>query len=664
MSTIQVHSENGELTLTKSTKLVGLRKTIASDKMADIDAQVLPDLGGFEVVTLNPEDDVDHALDKVRTHDDVEVGTHIYFIEGDNRPVVATGVIYCEMEDGVGHDERQVLFDAYALEVIEDREDGTVVAQVTAKSPNPLKVAAALTKLSMVRKAYPDLDVPLDQYFTEPRDGLLPHEWHLENRGFVTDVPNFRLKPGADARVKAAWRKLGNLGSSRVVVAVIDNGFDLNHPDLRGKVVAPLHISANSRTLPTGPSHGDHATPCASVAVASADGQGMVGVAPLSKLMPLHGLTYSKLYTERMFSHCIRQGADVISCSWGTIDPRYKPGSEHERSIRKALTTGRGGKGCVVVFAAGNEGRDYINYYAQIPGVIAVGASTSSDTHAAYSNRGRGLSVVAPSDGGWPIIAARARWDGGNAGLPANKRYYVDGIDRGPYHKHFGGTSSATPLVAGICALMLSANPDLTSAQVKSILESTAEKIGNRWDYDQSGYSVKYGYGRVNAERAVAEALRLRGGTTRPTTPTTPPRDTTVTTPPPPPRDTTINVPTPPPRDTTTTTPTTPTRPARPTTPVVQGTNLFQFSVEGLTKVGYGLQVAVNKEFDNVLRITEDLERKYGYPVMVNVSTVGGSVGFKVLLGPFASRAAAQQASAAVVAKGGRQPWLRSLSGL
>ena len=669
MSKINIPSENGQLTLTKSTKLVGLKKRIASQEMDDVESEVIPDLGGFEVVTLNPQDDVDHALDRVRNHDDVQVGTHVYFIEGDNRPVVATGVLYCEMEEGVGHDERQVIFDAYALEVIEDREDGTVVVQVTAKSPNPLKVAAALTKLSMVRKAYPDLDVPLDQYFTEPRDTLLPHEWHLENRGFVTDVPNFRLKPGADARVKAAWRKLGNLGSSRVVVAVIDNGFDLNHPDLRGKVVAPLNISSNTRNLPTGPAHGDHATPCASVAVGSANGTGIVGVAPLSKLMPLHGLTYSKLYTERMFTHCVRQGADVISCSWGTIDPRYRPDSEHERSIRKALTTGRGGKGCVVVFAAGNEGRDYINYYAQIPGVIAVGASTSSDTHASYSNRGRGLSVVAPSDGGWPIIAARASWDRGNAGLPANKRYYVDGVDRGPQHKHFGGTSSATPLVAGICALMLSANPNLTAARVKSILESTADKIGARWEYDNNGYSVKYGYGRVNAERAVAEALRLRGGGTvsQPTTPprdttiTTPPRDTTVTTPTTPPRDTTVTTPTAPPRDTT---PTAPTRPTTPTGPIVRGSNVYQFSVQALVKTGYGLQVAVNKQFDNVLRICEELERKYGYPVMVNVSSVGGETAFKILLGPFLSRAAAEAASRAVVAKGGRQPWLRGLSGL
>ena len=645
MQQIHIPSENGDITLTKSTKLVGLRKQ-TDQAVDDVDAQVLPDLGGFEVVTLNPDENVDDALDRVRAHEAVAVGTHVYFAEGDNRPVVATGVLYVEMAEGVGSDERQVIFDAFALEVLEDREDGTVVCQVTPRSPNPLKVAAALTKLSMVEKAYPDLDVPLDQYFLEPRDGLLPHEWHLENKGFVTDVPNFRLKVGADAKVKAAWRKLGNLGSSRVVLAVIDNGFDLNHPDLRGKMVAPLSISNNSGTLPTGARFGDHATPCASVAVAAANGTGIVGAAPNARLMPLHGLTYSKFLTERMFSHCIRNGADVISCSWGTIDPRYRPGTEHERAIRKALTAGRGGKGCVVVFAAGNEGREYINYYATIPGVIAVGASTSSDTHARYSNRGRGLSVVAPSDGGWPILAARAGWDQGNPTMPANKRYYVDGIDRGPFHKHFGGTSSSTPLVAGICALILSANPELTSAEVKSILERTADKIGNRWDYDSSGYSIKYGYGRVNAEAAVTEALRLKAGT-QPTPPPAPP--TAPPTPPTPPAP----APTPPAP-----------APAPPGGPSVSGTNIFRFSVRGQARTGFGLQMSVNNEFANVLKEVEQLETRYRQPVLVNVSTVNGRTAFKILIGPFATRAEAETVKRQLVRLGSREPWLRPLSAL
>ncbi len=546
MKAIHIKSENGDLKLTKSTKLVGI-KTKQGREPGRVETNVIPDLGGFRVVTLDPNRDVDEALDEARDNQDVEVGTHVYFAEGDNRPVVPTGMIYCQLEEGVAREESDFLVDAFHLELLEEREGGLMILRVTKDSPNPLKVAAALQKLSLVREAIPDFDVPLDQYFTEPRDGLLNHEWHLENRGFVQDVPNFPLKPGADAKVKAAWRRLGNLGSGNLTVAVIDNGFDLDHPDLRGKAVAPLYIKEGHGRLPSGQGFGDHATPCASVAIASANGSGLVGAAPLARLMPLHGLTYSRWLTERMFSHCVRNGADVISCSWGTIDARYKPGTYHEQAIRTALTAGRGGKGCVVVFAAGNEGQDQVNFYGAIPGVICVGASNSNDTHNSYSNRGTGISVVAPSDGGWPILAARASWDPGTQGAAWNTKYYLDGKDRGPYYKHFGGTSSATPLVAGVCALMLSANPELTSAQVKSVLEQTADKIGPGWEYDSRGWSRKYGYGRVNADRAVQEALRLRGGgsVSVPTVPATPP-DNTVT---------------PPPRDTT------PTRPTIPTTP-------------------------------------------------------------------------------------------------
>lgn len=644
MATHQVPHPNGPLTLKKSTKLVGLKRQTEATNLDEVATQVIPNLGGFEVVTLADAHDVDQALDEVRRNDQVEVGTHIYFAEGDNRPVVPTGVLYVELAEGVGRQERAVIFETFALEVIEDRaeEDGTIVCRVTERSPNPLKVAAALEQLSMVISAQPDLDVPLDQYFTVPRDGLFDHAWHLENTGRVRDVPNFPLKAGADAKVTAAWRRLGNLGDPGLTVAVIDNGFDLNHPDLRGKAFAPLNIATNRSNLPTGPRYGDHATPCASVAVAAANGSGLVGVAPRARLMPLHGLTYSKYLTERMFSHCIRNGADVISCSWGTIDPRYRPDREHARSVQKAITQGRGGKGCVVVFAAGNEGRDTVNYYAQLPGVIAVGASTSSDQHASYSNRGQGLSVVAPSDGGWPILAARASWDAGNTRQTDDKRYYVDGLDRGPFYKHFGGTSAATPLVAGICALLLSANPNLTSAQVKSILESTADKIGNRWDYDSRGYSTKYGYGRVNAEKAVNEALRLR---TLPSPPTPAPAPS----PPPPP------VPRRPPAP----------APAAPPTVNVGTTNgLYRFSVRDQAKTGYGLQMSTLAELANVLREVESAEKMYGLPVLVNISAVNGRTAFRILLGPFGTRAEAERARNRVKSISGREPWLRTLNGL
>ncbi|MEM6395758.1 MAG: S8 family serine peptidase [Bacteroidota bacterium] len=650
MKKYEVNGGEQRLHLRKSKKIVGLRTT-TEGKADPVDAEIIPQLGGFELVTLKNKDDIDSALDEARASDQVEVGTHVYFADGDDqaRPIVPTGILYITFAEGVGPGEAQVVLDAYKLEKLDEREDGTVVAGVTAQSRNPLKVAAEMEELGMVNEVTPDLDVPLDQYAVAmPRDGLVNQQWHLENKGFIPNAQNFWLKAGADAKIKDAWDRLGNLGSKQITIAVIDNGFDIAHPDLEGKTVAPLNISNGSNQLPTGQRFGEHATPVASVALASANGNGIVGVAPHAKLMPLHGLTFSAWLTDRMFNHCIRNRADVISCSWGTIQPQYRPNSQHRAAISRALQQGRGGKGCVVVFAAGNEGQSYINYYAAIPGVIAVGSSTSSDTHPSYSNRGPELSVVAPSDGGWPILAARAQWDPGAPGVQPHLRYYADGIDRGRHHKHFGGTSSAAPLVAGICALILSANPSLTSSQVKSILERTADKIGSQSDYDMRGHSRRFGFGRVNADKAVAEALRMRnaGGSSSSGSQTNTGSSS---------GGGTIDIvfgggnsgtstgsqPTPPGGTTTSTGGTT--QPTSPSTGTVStgaqaGKGLYRFSVKPNSASGWGAQAGFFGDYANVLIQAEKAERLFGQPILVHIVEQSGTTKFRLIVGQTTTR--------------------------
>lgn len=656
MKDIKITGANGELILQKSNRLVGL-KTNQTEQPQEVASQVIPNLGGFEIVTLQDKENVDDALDQVRSNDAVDVGTHIYFVKGDNRPVVPTGIIYVTFDPAANHEERQTVLDAYHLETLEERAENLVVTQVSKASPNPLKAANELSRLSMVVEARADLDIPLDQYFNLPQDSFLSHQWHLNNTGRIADA-NFATKPGADARVVQAWQRLGGLGASSIKVAVVDNGFDLNHPDLRGKAIRPFNVLTNEAFVPVGASHGNHATPCASVAVAAANGSGIVGAAPNAQLIPIHGLTFSDYLTERTFNHCLSAGADVISCSWGTIQAQYRPSNLVQAAIRRAITQGRNGKGCVVLFAAGNENVNLINYYGTIPGVIAVGASTSNDTHAFYSNRGPELSVVAPSDGGWPILAARASWDPGMGG---RNPFYVDGRDRGPYHKHFGGTSSATPLVAGICALMLSANPHLTSAQVKSILERTADKIGFASDYDSRGHSVKYGYGRVNAEKAVAEAFRMGSSSPTPPAPSPPPAPTPPSPTPPTPTPPTPTPPRPPAPTPPAPTPSPPTSPPATGGGISSGTGLFRFSVQNQEKRGFGLQVNVYRDFAGVLREAEKLERLFRQPVVVSITDVNGSVAYRIILGAFNTPAEARQLEGNLKAAG-YAPFVRNLA--
>ncbi|NUQ26557.1 MAG: S8 family serine peptidase [Saprospiraceae bacterium] len=597
MSKLTFQSGKGEITLRKSQSLVGLKTTETRDSEEQanyVDKEVLTNLGGFNIVKLNTEDaTVDDKLDEVRSRDEVEVGTHVYYAEGSNRPLVATGEIYIVFAAGVSEDEQRIVLQEYSLQLVERRAPDRVIARVTPASPNPFKVAMALQQVSLVKLAEPDIDTPLTEYeFVAPTDDLLGHEWHLLNNGFVADT-NYRLKKGADAKVVDAWKRLGNMGSTSITIAVIDNGFDTTHPDLRQKVIKPYDLWSQSTVLPQGDTRFTHGTPCASVALAASNGAGIVGSSPNARFMPVNGTSFSDRATEQMFDYCIKNGADVISCSWGTTDPTFRLNTLKEEAIARAARQGRNGKGCVIVFAAGNEDLEYLNYYAAHPDVIAVSASTSQDQHASYANRGREVWVCAPSNGDWPILAARAWWDEGLSGESGNYKFWRDGRSRGQYYKHFGGTSSATPLVAGICALILSANPDLKASEVKEILQKTADKIGDPSEYT-NGHSLRFGYGRINADKAVAEALRRKEG-------------------------------------------------AAPVVEIPQtvsaGKGLFRFDVKRQNPQGWGVQIGAFYDYGNVLIQAEKLQRQFGEAVIVNINELNGKTVYKVVVGAFASQA-------------------------
>lgn len=601
MGKLTVKSGRGEINLIKSKNLVGLKPKKAKDltKTKYVEKEHFQNLGGFKVVSLEKDGEtVDDKLDEVRKKRDIELGTHVYYAEGSNKPLLPTGEIYIVFQNAVDEEEIQIVLDEYALELVERRGDDRIIAKVTKNSPNPIKVAHYLQKVSLIRHAEPDLDTLVDEYITLPADTLLDHQWHLRNNGQIKDS-NYPTKKGADAKILDAWTRMGNTGSSQVTVAVIDNGFDLTHPDLRNKIYKPWDLWTKSSKVSEGDPFFTHGTPCASIAIASANGRGIVGVAPNARFMPVSGTSFGLRATEEMFNYCVRNGADIISCSWGSTDPRYTLSILKEEAISKAAREGRNGKGAIILFAAGNEGLDYINFYAAHPDVIAVGASDSRDRHSRYSNGGRELDVVAPSNGDWPLIAARAYWDEGTTIRGEGEwRWWADGQSRGDNYKHFGGTSASTPLVAGICALMLSANPDLTAKEVKEILRKTADKIGSPSDYSSDGHSRKYGYGRVNADKAVAEAIRLKDGNQ----PAVEVEETIST-----------------------------------------GRGLFRFSVEKQASEGWGIQIGAFAEYGNVLIQAEKLQKQFGEPVIVNINELNGTTVYKIVIGAFSDKEEARR---------------------
>ncbi|MBK7409735.1 MAG: S8 family serine peptidase [Saprospirales bacterium] len=595
MAKLTIKSGKGELRLRKSSSLVGLKaKNPEQVEGTDfVSEKVFENMGGFQVVSLQKgEMGVDEQLDEVRKKDEILLGSHVYYAEGSKNPIIATGEILIEFQEETDESEQQLVLDEFYLEMVERRTDYQIIAKVTAKSPNPFKVAQFLQKISLVKLAEPDLDTPLDHYdFRPPNDTLLAHQWHLRNTGRIVDT-NYPTKWGADAKVIDAWARMGNMGSSEVVVAIVDNGFDLSHPDLAGKIYKPYDFWTRSSQLYTNDPRFAHGTPCASLALASSNGTGIVGVAPNAKFMPVSGTSFSWRATEEIFDYCTQNGADIISCSWGTIDQANSLNSLKEQAITKAAKQGRNGKGCIILFAVGNDDKDYVSYYAAHPDVIAVGACTSKDEFARYSNRGRQVSICAPSNGDWPLIAARSWWDQGDTRFQGNQRFWADGRSRGDKYMHFGGTSGATPIVAGICALMLSVNPDLTAKEVKQILKDTADKIGSPGEYI-NGHSSRYGYGRVNADRAVAEAIRRR---TQGTTPS-------------------------------------PVVSAEPSSPPPSG--FFKVEASEEKPKGWGVQIGAFSDYNNVLALSERIKRLFGVYILISPVASEGKTIYKVVAGSF-----------------------------
>ena len=600
MAKLTINSGKGKLRLRKSSSLIGLKaKDPEQVEGADfVSEKVYENMGGFKVVSLQKNDKgVDAQLDEVRKKDEILVGSHVYYAEGSHKPIIPTGEILIGFQEETDESEQQLVLDEFYLDLVERRSDHLIIAKVSDKSPNPLKVAQFLQKISLVKLVEPDLDTPLDEYdFRPPGDTLLAHQWQLRNTGRIVDSSH-STKWGADAKVVDAWARMGNMGSSNVVIAVVDNGFDLTHPDLSGKVYKPYDFWTRSSNLYSGDPRFVHGTPCASLALAASNGVGMVGVAPNAKFMPVSGTSFSWRATEDIFDYCVRNGADIISCSWGTIDPANSLNSLKEQAITKAAKQGRNGKGCVILFAVGNDDKDFVSYYAAHPDVIAVAACTSQDQYARYSNRGRQVSVCAPSNGDWPLIAARSWWDKGDSRFTGEQRFWADGRSRGDRYMHFGGTSGATPIVAGICALMLSVNPDLTSREIKQILKDTADKIGNPSEY-LNGHSYRYGYGRVNADRAVAEAIRRR--------------TTAGATPPPTPVASTEPASTPP-------------------------SGFFKVEANQEKPKGWGVQIGAFSDYNNVLALSERIKRLFGVSILVSPVVSAGKTIYKVIAGSYSS---------------------------
>ena len=365
-----------------------------------------------------------------------------------------------------------------------------------------------------------------EKYYT-PNDPRYPNQWHLNNFGQSGGLSD------ADSDLPEAW-DVNQGGSSNIVIGIIDDGIDSTHPDLNvwtnpgetnfdgidndgngwiDDIRGWNFVTDTNQTEPVGADK--HGTAVAGVAAARGDnGIGVAGAAYKSKVMSIKIFDDGFVASDASIASAIyyaggrtRDGlgtwksADIVNSSWG--------GGDSSALINAALTwgttQGREGVGAAYFFASGNDSASSFTGPAaeslNIPGVVAVGATTNYGLRSTYSNYGSALDLVAPSNDN----------KAGTLPIDTTDRVGSDGFATGDYtgigSTGFGQTSSASALAAGIGALVLAqANAQgvvLSPADLRSLLRSSTELIGGA-SYDvATGKNEEYGFGRINAATAV-----------------------------------------------------------------------------------------------------------------------------------------------------------------
>lgn len=334
----------------------------------------------------------------------------------------------------------------------------------------------------------------------------LEAQWHLKNNG--RDSVSLA---GADINIEPAWNTTQGEG---VIVAVIDTGFDVGHKDINflnsGYSVVDGNYNANAPYY----SSENHGTAVAGIIASKDNKKGTVGVAPKAKILPIRLISDRGMVpvSNIIEAHqkAVEMGAQIINNSWGTYDSsldddeQLELSNDEENLYRYLADDANNGKGVTVIFAAGNSSDSNLNAHpeARSEYTLAVGAIDSTDKRASYSAYGSELDFVAPGGDYKKGMSTTDRRDKGRF------RSTV-GYARGSYTDTFTGTSAAAPVVSGVAALVLSTNPRLNAAQVKSILRQSARKdLNNYYDFS-SGKSNEIGYGIIDAAAAVELAKRF-----------------------------------------------------------------------------------------------------------------------------------------------------------
>jgi serine protease len=391
--------------------------------------------------------------------------------------------VLVKFRDGVGPERRTQILGVTGARIARVTRGSGFAVLRPRRGAAVMDYVRALSRRWEVAVAEPNyvaLATTADPYFR-------PYQWYLFDRGEMSANAPSNYGINADS----AWSFSQGDG---VTVALLDTGcayaeYGQYHqaPDLATARIRPGWDFVNSDGYPNDDNgHGTHvATTLVSLV---GDGIGIAGVAPACTIMPIKVLGADASGSYENIAGGIRyaadQGAQIINLSLnGTA-----PAAILQDAVQYATT-----KGCLIVAAAGNESSYGVGYPARYTPCIAVGATRFDGQLAAYSNRGWGLTLVAP--GGDTTLDQNG--DGYPDGILAQTFDPQQGYDSFAYY-FYAGTSRAAPQVSGVAALALSLNPQLGLGGLRQALISSATHLGAG-----RGWNSTYGYGLVNAMGAV-----------------------------------------------------------------------------------------------------------------------------------------------------------------
>jgi subtilisin family serine protease/subtilisin-like proprotein convertase family protein len=355
-----------------------------------------------------------------------------------------------------------------------------------ADAPEAMREAHRLSALAGVEVCYPVIRRTLAKnykYDTTPNDPYFRHQWNYENR----DANG--VSAGPDMNLRGAW-PIGR--GAGVLLAVVDDGIELTHPDLADRVAGAPHYNFYETTtngLPESDLNA-HGTAVAGLAGATGNnGRGIIGAAPEVQLASwvIFG-PYDESPADDAMAAMFEYQMETVSVenhSWAHAGIALTDASPLEKTaVSNAVHNGRGGRGVFLARAAGNgrsdsNGDDILqdandDGYNATPEVSVVAAVRSDGRIASYSNQGACILVAAPSDDGdltFPTIFSTDRL--GSKGY--NQISFTNDLADYCFDSNgFGGTSAATPQISGLAALLLSVNSELGYRDLQQILALSA----------------------------------------------------------------------------------------------------------------------------------------------------------------------------------------------